>query len=232
MIGSLLTSDWRVSLCCVADGSGYLPVQHDTGCDCCYCHSITACHSNRQDWLVAEIVRRILRSSIWLVSPMYIDWWDVSLIKNCFRIKNADAYKVVCFFNDMILTIGIICVAIFCSIDIDRSNLFGGIFNFHLASPALHYACVYNISLCVSENMSVPQCCLQDALCLLYTEFLDSTTIEACNVYSQLQYEARPTLFLEFNGSNSAVDEQAAQVGTHPSGGTLVWGMDGFPLIW
>lgn len=43
-------------------------------------------------------------------------------------------------------------------------------------------------------------------------EFLDEVQMTACNAYSDLDYPERPTLFLEFHGSEQAVAEQASTV--------------------
>ena len=48
----------------------------------------------------------------------------------------------------------------------------------------------------------------------LSPEFLDDVQMKACNAYSRLSYEETNTLFLEFHGSESAVEEQAELAGT------------------
>jgi len=46
------------------------------------------------------------------------------------------------------------------------------------------------------------------------SEFLDDSQMEACIKYSRLTgFEAVPTLFLEFHGSNQSVEEQAKLTG-------------------
>ncbi len=50
---------------------------------------------------------------------------------------------------------------------------------------------------------------IQQAIPLARIEFLDEKQVEACNAYSKLDLPVRPTLFLEFNGSEAAVAEQA-----------------------
>lgn len=49
---------------------------------------------------------------------------------------------------------------------------------------------------------------MQAGLPLARIELLDSLQVEMINAYSGLEYEAKPTLFLEFHGTNAAVDEQ------------------------
>ena len=39
-------------------------------------------------------------------------------------------------------------------------------------------------------------------------EFLDKLSMQMCNLYSKTEYIEEPTLFLEFHGSPSSVDEQ------------------------
>ena len=44
-------------------------------------------------------------------------------------------------------------------------------------------------------------------------EFLDDVQIDACNKFSGLNYPVTPTLFLEFQGSENGVKEQASIAG-------------------
>ena len=44
-------------------------------------------------------------------------------------------------------------------------------------------------------------------------EFLDDVQIDACNKFSGLNYPVAPTLFLEFQGSENGVKEQASVAG-------------------
>ena len=44
-------------------------------------------------------------------------------------------------------------------------------------------------------------------------ELLDPGSIEACNVYSKMNLETKPTLFFEFHGSDRGITEQAETVG-------------------
>ena len=46
-----------------------------------------------------------------------------------------------------------------------------------------------------------------------FVEFLDDVQIDACNKFSGLTYPVTPTLFLEFQGSENSVKEQAAVAG-------------------
>jgi len=57
-------------------------------------------------------------------------------------------------------------------------------------------------------------------------EFLDEVQIRACNAYSRLGLPERPTLFLEFHGSVSGVEEQAraaAELAAANGGGEFAW---------
>ena len=44
-------------------------------------------------------------------------------------------------------------------------------------------------------------------------ELMDITAIRNCNTYDNLSYAEKPTLFLEFNGSEAAVKDDAESVG-------------------
>ena len=61
-------------------------------------------------------------------------------------------------------------------------------------------------------------------------EFLDDVQVRACNRYSQLDLPERPTLFIEFNGTEASVAEQferaQATLQSH-GGGALEWASDG-----
>lgn len=47
---------------------------------------------------------------------------------------------------------------------------------------------------------------------VVIAEFLDEEMIDTCNKYSHLNYSLMPTLFLEFQGSEKAVDENIQYV--------------------
>ncbi|MGH8278913.1 MAG: FAD-binding oxidoreductase [Gammaproteobacteria bacterium] len=68
-------------------------------------------------------------------------------------------------------------------------------------------------------------------------EFLDAEQIEACNRYSKLELPIKPTLFLEFNGSQASVTEQstrANEVLQSHGGEPLRWASDdaGRDVLW
>lgn len=54
---------------------------------------------------------------------------------------------------------------------------------------------------------------IQMGLPMARIEFLDELQLRAVNAYSNLDLPERPTLFLEFHGSESGVEEQAARFG-------------------
>lgn len=54
---------------------------------------------------------------------------------------------------------------------------------------------------------------LQCGLPMARIEFLDDVQIDACNKFSGLNYPVTPTLFLEFQGSENSVKEQASVAG-------------------
>ena len=49
----------------------------------------------------------------------------------------------------------------------------------------------------------------------IMTEFLDEVQMMACNRFSNLSYKEQPTLFFEFHGTSSSVDDQAQAVGVY-----------------
>jgi D-lactate dehydrogenase (cytochrome) len=55
---------------------------------------------------------------------------------------------------------------------------------------------------------------IQCGLPLARVELLDELQIRACNIYSKLTLAETPTLFVEFHGSQSSIDEQVAQFAT------------------
>lgn len=54
---------------------------------------------------------------------------------------------------------------------------------------------------------------LQSGIPMARIEFLDDVQIDACNKFSGLNYPVAPTLFLEFQGSENGVKEQASVAG-------------------
>ena len=57
-------------------------------------------------------------------------------------------------------------------------------------------------------------------------ELLDALQIRACNAYSKLNYEEKPTLFLEFHGTDETValqSEQFAEIASECGGGEFSW---------
>ena len=50
-------------------------------------------------------------------------------------------------------------------------------------------------------------------MCILLTEFLDEVSIDAVNKYSKLSMEVAPSLFLEFHGTESSLNDQVKVVG-------------------
>jgi D-lactate dehydrogenase (cytochrome) len=67
---------------------------------------------------------------------------------------------------------------------------------------------------------------LQGAIPLARAELLDALQVEACNRYSKLDLAVSPTLFLEFHGTDGAVDEQVelmAEIAKEHGGGDFRW---------
>ncbi|XP_018496691.1 probable D-lactate dehydrogenase, mitochondrial [Galendromus occidentalis] len=70
---------------------------------------------------------------------------------------------------------------------------------------------------------------LQNAVPIARVEFMDERTIQACNAYSKTSLEDKPTLMLEFNGSQTSVSEQIETVASicEDNGGTeFKWAED------
>ena len=67
-------------------------------------------------------------------------------------------------------------------------------------------------------NTAIPA--MQTGLPLARIELLDELQIRACNIYSKLDLAETPTLFVEFHGSQNAVDEQVER--SKPSRATMV----------
>jgi D-lactate dehydrogenase (cytochrome) len=68
--------------------------------------------------------------------------------------------------------------------------------------------------------------CLQSGIPLARAELLDALQVEASNRYSKLDLAVSPTLFLEFHGTDRAVDEQVAfvaEIAKEFEGGEFRW---------
>ena len=87
------------------------------------------------------------------------------------------------------------------------------------AAAVVHFPSVRDAVDCVIEA-------IQAGVPLARAEMLDALTIRAVNAHSRTTLDERPTLFLEFGGSQAQVDEQAAMVreiaGGH-GGGRFEW---------
>ncbi|MBO4221738.1 FAD-binding oxidoreductase [Bradyrhizobium neotropicale] len=78
----------------------------------------------------------------------------------------------------------------------------------------------------VEAAVSAVVAATQSAIPLARAELLDALQIEACNRYSKLDLAVQPTLFLEFHGTQLAVDEQVGlmtAIATEFGGGTFRW---------
>ena len=67
---------------------------------------------------------------------------------------------------------------------------------------------------------------MQTGLPMARIELLDGLQVEMINKYSGLEYEAKPTLFLEFHGSNAGVEEQIESfnaIAEEFGGGNIQW---------
>jgi D-lactate dehydrogenase (cytochrome) len=67
---------------------------------------------------------------------------------------------------------------------------------------------------------------IQSGIPVARIELLDEVQMDAVNRYSKLDYEIRPTLFLEFHGNHVAVEAQALEVGEiarEYGGGEFAW---------
>ena len=75
----------------------------------------------------------------------------------------------------------------------------------HAAAAVVHFPSLRSAADCVIEavQLGVP---------LARAELLDTLTVQAVNAHSCTRLAERPTLFLEFGGSQAHIDEQAGQV--------------------
>jgi D-lactate dehydrogenase (cytochrome) len=81
---------------------------------------------------------------------------------------------------------------------------------------------------------TVEDCCniaimaIQSGIALARIELLDEVQIRVCNAYSRLGMPERPTLFVEFNGTDQGVAEQAERFGeiVKEFGGSFEWAKD------
>ena len=48
---------------------------------------------------------------------------------------------------------------------------------------------------------------------VMFAEFLDEVSVDACNKYSNLDLTVAPSLFLEFHGFEAGLQEQVDTVG-------------------
>jgi len=67
---------------------------------------------------------------------------------------------------------------------------------------------------------------LQSAVPVARVELLDAVAMKACNAYNKLTMQETPTLFLEFNGTESSLKEQAstvAEISEANGGSELEW---------
>jgi D-lactate dehydrogenase (cytochrome) len=75
------------------------------------------------------------------------------------------------------------------------------------------------VSAAVCDFPSVEACChaaiaaIQSGIPVARIELLDEVMIRVCNAHSRLAMPERPTLFIEFNGSEASVAEQAERFG-------------------
>ncbi|XP_043937156.1 probable D-lactate dehydrogenase, mitochondrial isoform X2 [Protopterus annectens] len=70
---------------------------------------------------------------------------------------------------------------------------------------------------------------LQSGIPIARIEFLDDVMMNACNRFSKLEYPVSPTLFLEFHGTRSSLDEQVSvteEITKGNGGSEYTWAMD------
>jgi D-lactate dehydrogenase (cytochrome) len=78
----------------------------------------------------------------------------------------------------------------------------------------------------VHAAVSTVVAAMQSAIPLARAELLDALQVDACNRYSKLDLAVRPTLFLEFHGTDRAVDEQievTSEIAREFGGGEFRW---------
>ena len=78
----------------------------------------------------------------------------------------------------------------------------------------------------VEGAVSAVQMTMQHSIPMARIELLDGAQIAAINSYSKTQYPAKPTLFVEFHGSEAGVQEQATLFGEicdEHNGGQFSW---------
>jgi len=63
----------------------------------------------------------------------------------------------------------------------------------------------------IADAVEAVTCAMQSGIQFARIELLDEKQIRAINAYSKTDYQEDPTLFLEFHGSKSGVEESAAQ---------------------
>lgn len=78
----------------------------------------------------------------------------------------------------------------------------------------------------VRSAVSTVVAAMQSGIPLTRAELLDALQVEACNRHSKLDLAVSPTLFLEFHGTDNAVDEQialTADIAREFGGGDFRW---------
>lgn len=120
---------------------------------------------------------------------------DGSIIRTASRAKKSSAgYDLTRLLVGSEGTLGIICDVTLKLSGIPQM-IAGGICNF----PDLESAC--------NAVIMTIQC----GIPIARIELLDALQVKACNVYSNLDLKERPTLFMEFHGSEQGVAEQSKQ---------------------
>ena len=86
------------------------------------------------------------------------------------------------------------------------NQIFYYFFQLH-ARPEIQSSAIVSF-LTVKDAIASVVCILQSAIPIARIEFLDKISMKMCNAYSKTEYDENPTLFLEFHGSISSVQEQ------------------------